>query len=287
MPVARVQSVLLSVGKGMPGVDVVEVPEGTKLSKIRRFAKLVDTDLICICDPDLKVDEDSCRQVFEEAASEVRRGSDVVAFGFVKGSDNGTVLSRVIATDKWLSHRVLRRYLWDCGIGITLPGQFLVVSTGILQGLDPEVDSYLDDLYFGWVAHSNGVRVCRVPIVVGEEDPRATWGSLLSQRVRWMRGLASLFGHLVSNPRAVLLLTIHYFAYHGLPILIFLTIVFVAVVSPIAGLAAFLGLATLLARLSDQSLWTTSTFITVFPILHCFASLMWWIPVSPSYLTKR
>lgn len=288
MSVAKVQSVVLSdSAETLPGVDVVAVPEGTKLSKIRHLVDLVDADLICICDPDLRVDEESCRQVFERAAADIHLGNDVVAFGFVEGHDNGTMLSRVIALDKWLSHRVIRPFLWNCGVGITLPGQFLIVSARLLRRLNPDVDSYLDDLYLGWVARMHGVRVRRLPVVVGEEDPRTTWSSLFTQRIRWMRGLACLFGHLVSHPKALVLLTIHYLSYHGLPILAFLSIVILSIVSPIGAVAALLGLALLLARLSGQSLWTAATFVVVFPIVHCLATLLWWIPASRSYLARR
>ena len=286
--VASVRSVVLSdSGEKLNGVDTVAVPKGTKLSKIRHLVDLVDVDLICICDPDLSVDEASCRQVFERACAEIRIGNDVVAFGIVQGRDDGTMLSRVIALDKWLSHRVIRRFLWNCGVGITLPGQFLVVSARVLRRLDPDVDSYLDDLYLGWIARTHGIRVCRLPLVVGEEDPRVTWGSLLTQRVRWMRGLASLFGHLAFNINALLLLTIHYLAYHGLPILVLMLFVILSIVSPTVALAVFLGLAVLLARLSGQSLWTAATFVAVFPIVHCLVTLLWWIPASRSFLAMR
>ena len=263
------------------------MPEGTKLSKIRRLADLVDADLVCICDPDLSINEDACRKVFDRAATEVHSGNDVVAFGVVDGRDDGTILSRVVALDKWLSHRVLRRLLWDCNVGITIPGQFFIVSARLLHGLDPRVDSYLDDLYLGWVARTDGVEVHRVPVVVGEESPRTTWSSLLSQRLRWMRGLVCLVGHLAAHPSAIVLLTIHYLAYHGLPILMLISIVMLSVVSPIGAVAALLGFVLLLARLSGQSLRTAATFVAVFPIVHCVVTLLWLIPMRHSYLARR
>ena len=74
-PVALVQSVVLSTSADqIPGVIVVQVPEGTKLSKMRWFAPLIDATLFCICDPDLSVDETSCRVVLEDAIAESRNG---------------------------------------------------------------------------------------------------------------------------------------------------------------------------------------------------------------------
>lgn len=287
-PVAEVKGVVLSEFLDtLPSVEVVCVAPGTKLSKIRPIASLAEADLICICDPDMHLDAEGCRLVVSRAAAEIHRGVEVVAFGIVEGRDTGNLLSRVVALDKWLSHRVLRRALWGLGIGVTLPGQFLVVSTALLRRLDPAVDSYLDDLYLGWIARSEGAHVHRLPVVVGVEDTRATWGGLFAQRLRWMKGLARLFGHIALRPSAVLLLTIHYCAYHGLPILLLSSFAIFSVVSPFSAAAIFLAMTVLLARCSGHSYTTTAAFLIAFPLLHCFTSLLWWVPASRSYLARR
>jgi cellulose synthase/poly-beta-1,6-N-acetylglucosamine synthase-like glycosyltransferase len=287
-PIAAVKAVILSdFADTLTGVEVLGVPSGTKLSKIRRLASSADADLICICDPDLQLDAEGCRLIFCRAAVESRGGDEVVAFGIVEGRDNGSLLSRVVALDKWLSHRVIRRVLWGIGAGITLPGQFLVVSLGLLRRLDPVVDSYLDDLYLGWIARSQGIKVHRLPVVVGKEDARATWGGLLAQRLRWMKGLARLFRHLARHPSAIFLLTVHFLAYHGLPILLLSSLVALGVVSPLLGMTTFSAITVLLARCSGRSYRTTATFLVAFPIFHCLATLLWWVPTSRSYLARR
>lgn len=269
------------------GVEVIAVPHGTKLSKIRRLADLVTVDLFCICDPDLTVEEDACRIVLRQAMAEVQAGKDVVAFGIVEGRDDGTLLSQVVAIDKWLSHRILRRFLWAAGLGITLPGQFLIVSPGLLHSLDPSVDSYLDDLYLGWVARQRGVCVHRVPVVVGHEDPRSSWSSLLTQRGRWMRGLVCLLRHLLPYPSALGLLGIHFLAYHGLPIVAMIAVVWLTVLNPLAGGCVFFGLAVVLSIVSRRSFIASVAFLGVFPFIHLLATLLWWVPVKRSVLTRR
>ncbi len=102
-----------------------------------------------------------------------------------------------------------------------------------------------------------------------------------------MRGLVCLVGHLAAHPSAIVLLTIHYLAYHGLPILMLISIVMLSVVSPIGAVAALLGFVLLLARLSGQSLRTAATFVAVFPIVHCVVTLLWLIPMRHSYLARR
>jgi cellulose synthase/poly-beta-1,6-N-acetylglucosamine synthase-like glycosyltransferase len=257
------------------------------LSKIRRLADLVAADLFCICDPDLTVDETACRAVVQQAIADVQAGEEVVAFGVVEGRDDGTLLSNVIAIDKWLSHRVLRRLLWAAGVGITLPGQFLIVSPGLLRSLAPDVDSYLDDLYLGLVARQRGVCVRRVPVVVAKEDPRSGWLSLLTQRMRWMRGLVCLFRHLFPNPSACGLLGIHFAAYHGLPIVAMIAFLGLTAVNPLAGGCVFLGLAAVLCVVSRQSFLASVAFLGIFPFVHVLATLLWWMPVSRTVLTRR
>lgn len=217
----------------------------------------------------------------------MRSGEEVVAFGVIDGRDDGTTLSRVVSLDKWLSHHVLRRCLWAIGIGITLPGQFLIVSPGLLRSLSPAVDSYLDDLYLGWVARSRKVRVHRLPVVVGVEEPRRGWRSLLAQRIRWMRGLTCLFGHLVPNPNAIFLLSVHFLAYHGLPVLAFLLILCSVIVNPVAALGVSFGLTATLSIASRRSFFTALMFLAVFPAVHLLATLLWWVPVSRSLLIRR
>jgi cellulose synthase/poly-beta-1,6-N-acetylglucosamine synthase-like glycosyltransferase len=269
------------------GEYVFVVPSGTKLSKIRRLAQLVESDLFLICDPDLTVREDGCCAVVSNALKEAAKGSEVVAFGVVEGKNDGTLLSQIIAVDKWFSHRVLRPFLWAAGIGVTLPGQFLLVSASLLRSLDPAVDSYLDDLYLGWVARRRRVRLLRLATVVGEEDARSSWASLLTQRLRWMKGIASLSSHLARHPSALALIGVHYIAYHGLPILWMTLVVLLGCANLLAGVGVVFSLATVLSVLSGRSILACVAFLGVFPLVHVAATLTWWIPVNRSALTRR
>ncbi len=272
--------------EGSPS-SVFIVPEGTKLSKLRRFAVTVRSDLICICDPDLTVRSDAIRVVVDQAIAVAECGEEVVVFGLIDCRDNGSLLYKVVSIDKWLSHRVFRPLLWKCGVGITLPGQFLVLSTTILQRLNPRVDSYLDDLYLGWIARSTSVRVKRLPEVIGFEESRSTWGSLLTQRIRWMRGFVSLVWHLSSEPKALVFLFAHFAAYHGLPILWLICFVTIAMISPVVAIGIGVLASCLVGWLSQKSFATSVSFLVLFPLLHCLAVLLWWVPISHRRLMQR
>jgi cellulose synthase/poly-beta-1,6-N-acetylglucosamine synthase-like glycosyltransferase len=266
---------------------ILTVQPGTKLSKLRLLADMDVGDLVCICDPDLSIEPDGCREVVRTALAEACEGKEVVGFGVIESHNDGSLLSKLIAMDKWLSHKVFRRFLWAAHIGITLPGQFLIVSRSLLGRLQNDTDSYLDDLYLGLVARVQRVRVIRVPIVVGWEDSRSCWGSLLTQRIRWMKGLASLWRRFVTHPSAVALLSIHYLVYHGVPIIIGLGMGLLAITDPIAASVLFVGMAVTLSMLSRQSLLTVCCYLIVFPCLHFAATLLCLLPLNKSLLRMR
>lgn len=286
--IADVELNLLSTEAAhVAGVKVVHVPPGTKLSKLRQFSQSINADFICICDPDIIVEAAAVRRVFELAFEAIESESDVAAFGLIECQCDGTLLSHVIAVDKWLSHRVQRPFLWRLKVGITIPGQFLVLSTSVLQRISPTVDSYLDDLYMGWIVRSRRGAVLRVNEVIGYEEPRSSWPTLLTQRIRWMRGLFTLAGHLASKPKAIAFLLMHYTAYHGLPILFLFMLTYLAVFSPAGALLAFFIVAKCVAILSRQSFAAAATYVLLFPLLHCLATLLWWVPLSRQRLTQR
>jgi len=286
--IAAVSTIILCDSEKLGENDhIIKVSKGTKLSKIKHLSDRVNSDLICICDPDIKINKENALEVLKSALDSLNLNDIVVAFGVIEGRDAGSTLSKVICIDKWISHRVLRRTLWSIGAAITIPGQFVIVSTTLLAALDPSVDSYLDDLYLGWLARSKGAIVSRVPLVVGHEDPRLSWGSLVTQRIRWMKGLVQLLGHFAVNPAAIYLLAVHFFAYHCLPIVFLVSLLCLFHYLPLVAIPLF-GVAVItVAVFSNQNLRAASIFLTVFPLLHCIAIITWWFPANRESLIRR
>lgn len=263
------------------------VSPGTKLSKIRRVVDHVEADLVCICDPDLLINSNACLKVLAAAEQEHSSGETAIAFGLIDAVDDGSILSGIVAVDKWLSHRVLRNFLLRLGIGITIPGQFLIASTKIFHLLNPRVDSYLDDLYLGWIARTRNVNFRRVPVVVARETPRTKWASLASQRIRWMKGLTRLFWHLSSKPSACFFLAVHFAAYHALPVLAAIAAIILLFFSPFAAGMLLIALTSTIKLQSRLPVRVILAFLVVFPLLHAFASLFWWVPARRSFLVQR
>jgi cellulose synthase/poly-beta-1,6-N-acetylglucosamine synthase-like glycosyltransferase len=286
----RCSVTLLSVteGSGMhDGAHSIVVPIGTKLSKLSLAAGHVTTDLVCICDPDIDVATDGCIAVFDAALAEHRLARAVVSFGVIQVRNASGLLGQLISLDKWLSHRILRPILWRLGVGITLPGQFLIISTDVLRSIDRRVDSYLDDLYLGWLCRHMQARVCRETCIVGYEATRASWLGLVAQRMRWMKGFMQLIRQLAHESRALPLLAVHFLAYHGVPLLLLFAACLVMSASPVLGIGMVMSVALALSGAARCRLCTSIIYVTAFPLVHLLAICLWWLPVGRTFLTRR
>jgi cellulose synthase/poly-beta-1,6-N-acetylglucosamine synthase-like glycosyltransferase len=265
----------------------IPVPIGTKLAKLGLIAGHVATDLICICDPDVEVAADGCIAVFDAALAEHRLARAVVSFGFIQVRNASGLLGQLISLDKWLSHRVLRPMLWRLGVGITLPGQFLIISTDILRSIDRQVDSYLDDLYLGWLCRNMQASVCREACIVGHETARASWSGLIAQRLRWMKGFMQLTRQLARESGALPLLAVHFFAYHGFPVLLLFVACVLASISSVLGISVVMSVAAALSIAARCTFPTAITYVVVFPLVHLLAICLWWLPVGRAFLIRR
>ncbi len=281
---------MLSVSEGtgrQQCESALAAPPGTKLSKLRFIASRVTTEMVCICDPDLRVAHDGCIAVYDAAWAEHRHGKTVVAFGAVEAECAPGLLGQLIAVDKWLSHRFLRPTLWRLGIGITLPGQFLIMSSSVLHRLNPRLDTYLDDLYVGFLCRRLKVSVCRDSRIVGHEASRVTWTGLIAQRIRWMKGFMQLVWHLAAEPGALPLLAVHFLAYHGLPLIVLTVTCALCLNGPLFMIGWLLVIAILLSAAARCSLPAAIAYMTVFPLVHLLAVCLWWLPADRAFLSRR
>jgi cellulose synthase/poly-beta-1,6-N-acetylglucosamine synthase-like glycosyltransferase len=286
----RSRVAMLSVCESTASADgehAIAAPPGTKFSKLRYVANRVTTEMVCICDPDLRVAPDGCIAVFDAALAEHRLGKTVVAFGSVQADVAPGLLGELIAIDKWLSHRLLRPTLWRLGVGITLPGQFLIMSTSVLHGLDKRLDTYLDDLYLGFLCRRIEAAVRRETHIVGHEASRTTWTGLIAQRIRWMKGFMQLVWHLAAEPGALPLLAVHFLAYHGLPLIVLAATFAICLKGPLFAICWLTTIAIFLSGAARCSLPAALAYVTVFPLVHLLAVCLWWLPVDRAFLSRR
>jgi hypothetical protein len=269
-----------------PGVCKEYVDRGTKLRKLVGFVGRTSADYVCVCDPDVELAPDAACRVVERALVHGHQGV-VVSFGRIGARVSRGVVAGLVSCDKLLSHCLLRPTLWRLAMGISLPGQFLVFSPGILLAHRGSVDTYLDDLLIGLLCRKMGATVECSSETVGNEEPRSGWCGLLMQRLRWMKGFLALVGYFRCDPKALVFLGIHYAAYHGLPIFLMVIAAVGLFLSPWAVVLLASTVVGTLSLITRKSPITWSLYLIAFPVLHAVASIGAWIPLPQAMLRRR
>lgn len=266
------------------GIELVHCERGSKLSKLKAQLRDGHTPTLCVLDSDMHLRIDACRDIVLRAVRE----QPGIAFGLVESQPEPGVLGRCVQLDKYWSHRCLRPLLLRAGIGITVPGQFVVYSPALLAGIADSTDTFLDDLYFGLRCRQLRLPMLRVPQLVGYEEGRSGWHGLLAQRTRWMKGLFRLTRDAWRAGSGAGYCAGHYLAYHGLPAAYAaLTIgLFCSghMVAATGLLAAFLLPFTLVARSLSPAILV---YAATFPAVHVLASIGAVLPFSTHTMRKR
>jgi len=264
-------------------LEVVQCEPGSKLKKIKSQLS-GDNPFICVIDSDMRLKLPVCKELVLRAMSE----SAGITFGLIESSSVPGSMGNCIQLDKRWSHRFLRPALHFCGVGITVPGQFVVYSPRLLATINDGTDTFLDDLYFGLKCRQQGLGILRINKIVGYEEGRSGWSGLLLQRIRWMKGLFRLTRDAWTGGAGWSYCIIHYLAYHGLPIA-YVAFILALILSHhgatalcliIAFLAVF---ATVTRSLSPALL----LYAAAFPILHAVATLGALLPFSIKNLRRR
>jgi hypothetical protein len=272
---------------GFPEADHVMVSCGTKFSKLRALIPLDTHQVVCICDPDMSLDINACVELVTDAVVALVRDKPSVVFAVIETQAESSFLDHLVSFDKWLSHRILRPVLWRLGLGITLPGQFLIVPASLMNAIPDEIDTFLDDICLGLLVRELGLGVIRSSVVVGREAGRRSGLGLVFQRLRWMKGLMALKGHYWRRPTWILRLVTQYLAYHGIPIATLFVLTFGLAYYPILSVSCYCLGVIMMACVSRRSLVTVAAYWIAFPILHLVVSLSFWLPFPDDILRKR
>lgn len=186
---------------------------GTKYRRLNRALREVNSEWILSVDNDIQAAEPVLMEFLQTA---MESESDI-AWGRIGTTSSRGLVESLVTVDKLLSHNILRPLLWRLRLGITVPGQVMLLRRRAFCGMQPEVDTYLDDLALGLYTHRHfkELRVFRAPVVLGFEKPNQTLLGLWRQRCRWTAGLRSLW-KVAETAKDRCLIGFHYFVYHGL-----------------------------------------------------------------------
>jgi len=185
-------------------------PNTTKYSRILDSLNIAETPCILYIDNDIKPDIINLQKLIEGSEE-----TTDVAWGYIGTLSTYGFMSRFIAIDKLLSHKIIRPILWKLHIGISVPGQAFLINKKKFRKDLPQFDTVFDDLTIGICAKQYGYSIIRFPFYLGYEKPSCSLPILVKQRIRWAKGF---YQSLVKNRRSKMLpyVLIHGFMYHFL-----------------------------------------------------------------------
>lgn len=257
--------------------QIITLP-GTKYKRLLAVPSYTRATWILCVDNDVSCNRTSVIQFL----SQIFKSSCDAAWGKLDAAPATGLIAKLVKIDKWLSHGILRPLLWKSGLGITLPGQLCLFRKGILESEHYVQDTFLDDLAFGLKLRIIGARVITTSDILGLEAPKCTFSGLWKQRKRWADGFASVFKDAKCG-RERLLVLIHGIVYHGLWILGWSVIVFLASVTPLLSLLVLMFLSCLFAKGKIEDIPVACCYQLIFPLLH----LRWFFCMLCRLLNKR
>jgi cellulose synthase/poly-beta-1,6-N-acetylglucosamine synthase-like glycosyltransferase len=189
---------------------LVKIYPNTKYARILDSLNIAETSGIIYIDNDIKPDSKNLQRFIEGIGNDID-----IAWGYIGTSLNHGLLSRLVAVDKLLSHKIIRPLLWTLNIGISIPGQVFFINKKKFNRDLPQFNTVFDDLTIGICAKQYGYSIVRFPFYLGYEQPSCSLPVLVKQRVRWAKGF---YQSLAKNRESKVLpyVLIHGFMYHFL-----------------------------------------------------------------------
>lgn len=258
---------VLSTGAQFP-IHVTHL-QGTKYRKLLHALQDNDHLYLLSLDNDIAADIPGLLRLVAHTVD----GDFDLGWGRIHTRRVSNLISRLVEVDKLLSHTVLRPALWRLHLGVTIPGQCFLLKTASFQGILRCKDTFLDDLSIGLYAAKNRLRYHYTQTVIAFELPSYSFITLWKQRLRWATGFRQSLSCATLTHQDRLLLWIHAFCYHLLPILHLAALAALMPQSPLACFGWLCGLALFISRRRPQALGTALTYPILFPVFHlgwCF-----------------
>lgn len=242
---------------------------GTKYVKLNEIIKQDNSEYLISLDNDI-IPHLATALLFIETT--IAREDDV-AWAQIAALPVPGLISRLVAIDKLLSHRVIRPILWQYGLGISIPGQFFILKRELFSGKLYKINTFLDDLALGLYVnqHRYMLQMQYFKQVVAYEKPNETFRGLCAQRRRWAVGYKSVM-QMAKMPGGRALVIIHGFAYHGLWLVHLLVALGLWFISPVLACTYLLGTTLLCCTLDLKYFGDGLLYQFIFPIFH----LVWW-----------
>lgn len=244
--------------------EVFVLPDTTKYHRIAVALNAIDTDYLLCIDSDISIQEDALRRLVDTTT----KGNFDLSWGKIYAHKRKSFIARIVEIDKFLSHNILRPFLWRIKAAVTIPGQVFFIRKDTMLDAFNYQDTFLDDIAVGMFMRSNmSLKKYESSEVVGLEEPTLSIRGLFKQRKRWALGYASMIRESTGSD-AFKYVLLHGFVYHGLWLILFLFLSFVNLQNAVI---VFVILAFIISGYKLILIPQTILYLLVMPFYH-----IWW-----------
>ena len=241
-------------------------PRATKFTRLAQILETTDAEFLLSMDSDITPNRAEMLAFLRQSLSQPID----LAWGRIACKPSHTLTGQLVELDKLLSHRVLRPMLWALRLGISVPGQVMLLRCSAFRQ-SIHYDTFLDDAALGIFARQHRLQICRRSRILGYEAPSSTLPILFSQRRRWANGYAALLRQYLLSPMLFYVL-VHGATYHLLEPLFVIGFVLLSLWQPMLGAVLFSGFFLTALIASRRLLLATLLYPVVFLVLH-----LWWM----------
>jgi cellulose synthase/poly-beta-1,6-N-acetylglucosamine synthase-like glycosyltransferase len=258
--------------------DIIVQPRQTKFKRIVDMLKNTDSDYILCIDSDIAIDIENVRGFLSQSIA----NKYDLAWGRILCYPINSVVKQSVQVDKILSHYIIRPLLWKCNVGVTIPGQIMLIRReAFLNELCS--DTFLDDIALGIYARQHKLNTHYASEVLGYEEPSNTILELFQQRRRWANGFSTILKNYYKSSIIIYLL-IHVFAYHFLIPALTFTIIALSFFYPIQiGVFIIAGMISTSLLLGYQYALQFLAYPGIFTCLH----IEWWLCICYNLLFRK
>lgn len=244
----------------------LSLPNETKFNKIKSALPEIKADYILFIDSDITIDVEALIKLVKVS---INKKVDL-SWGKIYAIERPGIIPKLIAVDKFLSHNIIRPFLWKIRSAITIPGQIFLIKRETMQAVFEYKNTYLDDIAVGMYFRKNkNLQLYTLNQVVGLEEPATTLKKLFKQRKRWAHGYTTMLGQAKENNcKAYIIL--HGFSYHGLWLLNFLLMLLFFSLSIFYGFLFLIFITSIFCSFKPKYFLVGFLYVFFFPALHVY-----------------
>lgn len=255
---------------------VFVTPQMTKYKRIQILLNESQFDDILCLDNDIMPSENNILKFVKVCLNKEYS----IAWGKIKAQKIRGLIPKLIDIDKNLSHNYIRPILWNLNLGISLPGQIFMINKKYLKNKLPSIDTVYDDLMIGATVCEYKYPVYFSKEVLGFEKPKRNINELLSQRIRWAKGLAETIMYNRNN-KVLPYILLHGFSFNLLWMPIYMMIFGLFNMNSICGLIAIISISIFLSEKKIKKIIWAIIYMLIFPFIY----IIWGIALI-FYLVK-